>query len=600
MSGRIGTYYDKELGKKCFIVKDTESYARTTDIDLIVGSNTYHNLESFTVPISVQVYRDTGSSEIAIWDNDDLLGIYSYTASLDSSTPTVLDSALELSYNTRHSLRAEYRGNNDCLKSVSKYVPIEIETPPSVLTSITINNAVNSYVFNSITLSFTVNATASTVSGHDTGTAHIYVDDEEFTTKSFTFNESATVSLDSVDDGLHTVRVVFDGDSYVTASTKEWQFSKGGVVEISAPRNTVLTHSFDLTATLKDYFGDEYQSAVDWAVTGTDHTFEYYDGTEWIDMSTPQTSTSPMTYTDVYVDGVNAIEMGEEFDPSLFDSFSADYNVSATSSSVDFDVITPRFIEMSATSTNLLQDGNAIVSGTVTADNDFIASNIPVLITTYEKQGRSGNTIAVDVETVYTDDNGVFNYSYTADSVFNRFVKAECIFAESEIEMCTVTEYWNVLDTGNEIKNNATIQYTNVKNPPVQLGYGYQFKSVSSSSPSGHFEVFTSQSLSTRLRFTVRGGTNYGDGLKLENRNEWVNKLEYNKTYELVRFGTSQAQLPTGEGRFELYEGDYHSGNYIGSVTGSDLYSKPFQFHIGVNGKSTSLVLNNIKLMRVK
>lgn len=258
------TTYSKELKEKIFILKGEEGYARTTDTLL---EEILHNgerrsdwdahKEYMLLEFRIDVLRDLGASQITIYDNDDVIGVYDFavgthTIEFKYNSPTN-DTRLKLDYGVEHNIYARYMGNKQCLKSTSKKYSFYEPIPERFDSSISFSGLNTSYDTGD-TVEFDAILSAYEVNNKS---LNVYVDDvkieDEITTDS---TGTASISIPDLTDGKHSISVEFMGNEYSTATSKSKDISIGYIVSITnVPSYVINNEPVTLNVEIKDHLG---------------------------------------------------------------------------------------------------------------------------------------------------------------------------------------------------------------------------------------------------------------------------------------------------------------------------------------------------------
>ena len=247
---QLTTTYSKELKEKIFILKGEEGYARTTDtlLDEILHNgerlsdwNTHK--EYMLLEFRIDVLRDLGASQIVLYDNDEVIGVYDFavgthTIEFKYTSPTN-DTRLKLEYGIEHNIYARYMGNKQCLKSTSKKYNFYEPVPERFESSISFSGLDTNYDTGD-DVEFTATLSAYQVNNK---TLNVYVNDTKYGEVTTDANGTASVSITDLTDGKHTVSVEYMGGQYSTSTSKIKDISVGYVVEIIDHSDYVINNS---------------------------------------------------------------------------------------------------------------------------------------------------------------------------------------------------------------------------------------------------------------------------------------------------------------------------------------------------------------------
>lgn len=456
---QLNTIYDKDLKEKIFILKGEERYARTTDcileeithesgadVDPETGRRSDWNthMDYFLLEFRIDVLRDIGASYVTLYDNDEVIGVFDFDTNshyIDLKYEDVEhDNRLRFTYDVEHNLYAKYMGNKNCLKSKSKMYTFKEDTPSAFTSSITYTGLNDRYISDP-SISFTV----SLVSEGDVAskTLKVYDGTTLITTDTTDDNGSISVSLPTMDNGLHSIRTVFDGNEYITASEYVKNVSIGVNVQVIKYPSCVLNSDnlyYIVSAT--DYHGNPFTNIP--MITKTSQgTIGVVSRTSSIGRAT---LTIPNSSFNTFVeDGVlkyeciyfNHPDMGVELSTNWYDNASVAISVRDTiiSNSVSTQVVI---------STNVPEP----VTGTY-----IIYSNHPF---------TTGFT---------TDEHGAFIMNYMGRGYGDTRFTAEITDSSHSVTIEDVLQYWNSDGKQYNINYNATLGSV------TKLSNGWRFNS---------------------------------------------------------------------------------------------------------------------------
>ena len=234
----ITTEWDYELKQEVFKVTGDKGYTHKTAV-ILKETDTPHVadlIKYYIAEFQVNVIRDVGSSHIVFYDNGDAIpfsidGVeYSQYEWSDNTTQKTV--TLKLTYAVEHDITVRYMGNQQGLPSKSQPVKVFEATPSEFVSKL--ENRTSYLQFNnknniSFVLRFERGYTASET---EIKPVKVYVDDELKSTVDFELAASAyakqvSIPLTVPNDGLYTVRCVFEGDETTFASQTQFQISVG-------------------------------------------------------------------------------------------------------------------------------------------------------------------------------------------------------------------------------------------------------------------------------------------------------------------------------------------------------------------------------------
>lgn len=239
---RISTVYDKDLKQKVFMVRGDESYARTTDVSLTLGTITTGDIKGLKIAtITINLYRTRGASSIVLYDGDEIL----HMQNINQGTSTVTLSNIYLSYGLDHNLWVEYKGNSSCLSSKSKITTVNKPIPSNLTAVITRNESTSQLTTGAnIPINCTVTVNGSNVSN---GTVvSIYIDGELNTTATTTSGVAST-SISGISDGKHTVRLDVASGSGMLGNSLSYDVMIGykvSIIQYPSPFVTGINNTF--------------------------------------------------------------------------------------------------------------------------------------------------------------------------------------------------------------------------------------------------------------------------------------------------------------------------------------------------------------------
>lgn len=273
----IITSYDQTLKEKVFIVRGEEGYARTTDCML---TEILHNgerksdwnthLDYMLIEFRIDVVRDVGASEVVLYDNDVVLGVYPFDTNshyIDLKfEDSEHDNRIMLNYDVEHNLYAKYMGNKQCLKSQSKTYSFYESMPDAYNCSLSLlesdgETPLSVNYDTGDTVAFKVKIDAETevgqeyVAGND---IEIYVDgvklEDDYTTG--IGGITSLIEIEDLPDGLHKITARFNGTEYLAYSSQSIDISVGYIVTIEEyPPYVINNESFNALVKVVDYLG---------------------------------------------------------------------------------------------------------------------------------------------------------------------------------------------------------------------------------------------------------------------------------------------------------------------------------------------------------
>lgn len=411
------TTHDSTLQEKIFIIKGEESYARTTDCIL---DEILHNgerlpdwdthKEYMLLEFRIDVLRDIGASNLVLYDNDDVIGVYDF----DTNTHYIefvynpdpdLDSRLKFNYGVEHKLYARYMGNKKCLKSSSKSYSFYEPIPERFDSSISFSGLSTNYdtgddvEFDAVLSAYNVSSQSLTV----------YVDGTAYDTYTTDSEGVASVSITDLADGKHSIIVRFDGNQYSTATSNSQDISVGYLLEITNHSQYVINDSVsDAQVYAHDYLGEPAILTV--AIQ------EYIEDWGW-----EIVSQSVMTESNgyAYLDSVYLTE--KPFRAVVGNQYhSESYTI-------------PKYdnVTVSMTANPLLVSTN--YSSTITGSLSNVTAPVKVSIT--------------QIGDVMTDSNGNFTATYNGSGGGDTTVTASVYGSSASVTIEDVEQYWKANGT---------------------------------------------------------------------------------------------------------------------------------------------------------
>lgn len=555
---KISTIYDKKVGK-CLIVRGSEAYAHTTDVLMEVGTITKDHTDSFKATFILNVLRDVGSSQIAIYDNDELIKIVDWSDNQSSAIEIGTNGDdIRFSYNVNHNIYAKYLGNKECLPSRSKTFVLNEEIPSNLFTSISFGESPTTSFLSTVTIPVTLVADNSS-----TQTLKYYIDGDTTNKQSIsvTPNVASNIVIDDLDNGLHTINVEFEETLNLAESYNEIRISKGAIVNVSSP--SILTHyqsEFDLSFAVEDFFGNDITQEYTLDLSYDDEEPLLIDGFTnnhfIITLSLPRFSFTfeNIRFTDDSVQSLTVPISGTlSVGNSVIDTFEFELNVTRVTE-----------FSMNLTKPYLVDNESTTITGLVDTASGVL-ENIPVKIN--------------DV-TVYTNEVGEYSTDFTMTSQYDITIVGKC----SDNTVTKSAE--NVLfyfDRGNLDHNTDTNLSTFIGRSNVTV--------ETTANPKGIRFIGTSASQSY-----VQFKTSVHNNMKIEfDITELVNK-EGTKLQGLYPFNN----LKVGD-HIMMTKLNQYSVNVNGvwqkaySLDGSAWFTCQF----GRNGTPSRLTANKIKIKRI-
>lgn len=400
---KISTIYDKKVGK-CLIVRGSEAYAHTTDVLMEVGTITKDHTDSFKATFILNVLRDVGSSQIAIYDNDELIKIVDWSDSSSAIEIGTNGDDIRFSYNVDHNIYAKYLGNKECLPSRSKTFVLNEEIPSNLFTSISFGESPTTSFLSTVTIPVTLVADNSS-----TQTLKYYIDGDTTNKQSIsvTPNVASNIVISNLSNGLHTINVEFEETQTLAESYNEIRISKGATVNVSSP--SILTHyqsEFDLSFAVEDFFGNDITQEYTLDLSYDDEEPLLIDGFTnnhfIITLSLPRFSFTfeNIRFTDDSVQSLTVPISGTlSVSNSVIDTFG-----------FELDVTRATEFTMSVTKPYLVDNETTTLTGSVNTASGVL-ENIAVKIGT---------------DMVYTNSAGEFTAEFEMTSQYDMSVSAVC------------------------------------------------------------------------------------------------------------------------------------------------------------------------------
>ena len=256
---RLSTIYDKDLKKKVFVVRGDESYAKSTECEVVVGNITTDDIKGLKIStLTINLYRTVGNGQLTLYDDDIPLESWNISSSVHSKTLT----NYYLGYNANHNLWAEYTPlDHQCLGCKSKKVTVFEEIPSSLLINYTKNSA-SSQVNSGADISFNYTVKKGTTNVANNTPVLVYVDDDYVKTVNTSSGKVAS-TISDISDGRHTIKLEVNTSDTFYGNSIEYDVLVGYQVEIvSYPQIFINTTSNEVVAKIIDYNGEPVNEGV--------------------------------------------------------------------------------------------------------------------------------------------------------------------------------------------------------------------------------------------------------------------------------------------------------------------------------------------------
>lgn len=447
---QLTTTYSKELKEKIFILKGEEGYARTTDtlLDEILHNgerlsdwNTHK--EYMLLEFRIDVLRDLGASQIVLYDNDEVIGVYDFEVGTHTIefkyTSPLDDTRLKLEYGIEHNIYARYMGNKQCLKSTSKKYSFYEPIPERFESSISFSGLDTNYDTGD-DVEFTATLSAYQV---DNKTLNVYVNDTKYGEVTTDVNGTASVSITDLTDDKYTISVEYMGGQYSTSASKIKDISIGYVVEIIAHSDYVINNSpSEVSVYAHDYLDEPKITNIT--------IEEYTDGWGWEQVSQMQSTdgNGHVTVDPAYLTAkpFRAMMGSNEY-----------YSESYTIPKYDNVTVSMNYPDPVRVSTNY--------SSTLTGSLTNVTAPVKVSI----NQG---------VGDVMTDSNGNFTATYNGSSRGSITVTASVYGAEDSKIINDVIQYWKAPS------GSLNVDYQTINSGVQALSNGWKIETYSDNKPS--------------------------------------------------------------------------------------------------------------------
>ncbi len=269
----IETFWDYSLQKEVFRVSGSKGYTKTTSTDLKLGDFDGTRIEYGIQTFYVQTVGNKGDSYIVFYANDQLISnLYVNGETVDKIPVSEGDGQITVSipvfYEIEYKIQAKFLANDDCLGSKSRIIELEKEIPTGLTATLSRNN--------DSTINYTPNTSFSlpikfesgqTLSGGQTKTVKVYDNDVLKDTLSITVPNNSTVGTASVsfanglDEGLHTIMCVFEGDEHNFRSELSFDISVGYNIVLDVPEYVINDGDVVIEAHISDYLSNPVEGA---------------------------------------------------------------------------------------------------------------------------------------------------------------------------------------------------------------------------------------------------------------------------------------------------------------------------------------------------
>lgn len=558
---RINTYYDKELGKKCFIVKGDEAYSRTTDTELSLVSTRFRDIINYSADFKCKVYRDVGASTIALYDGNELLKVVDVA---DTDDWVRLD-FVPLNYGVTHNIRAEYQGNNHCLPSQSRNMEMYLELPSDKESYMELPYITDEdYGGDIITSVYIGDANEE---GNIILPVKLFLNGEEYSELNCILHRNTQFTLKESDllEGANNILLVWEGDEYVAPCSVEKTVNYGVDWNITAPPLLAYNSSFDINVQPTGKLGTRILSNKSYSLTLESESLGTITG---------------------YVedDGLMVFE-DLNLEPNNKDKETFTITLKKGNTTIN----TYKLTIPTTTVTDISIDGKSLLSDNMTADltGTVITSNGLV----------EGLKVMVDGETYLTDVNGQIVHEFIMSSQYDMTTTFTCADINRSKTIENVLLYMNAHDKENEIIPDGAI--TPINNTLYNHANGYTYMTADKTKDG-------------RVYFSITPNVNCAMYLDIV---EWGWGQSMNYMFEPSTKFTSTNGIPWGTRvcfyktvsgathTFKMYLNDYKgsSAKQVGKTVTSTNNMKIFTVHTNTSKKDvTRLVINNVKLKRVR
>lgn len=402
---RLSTVYDKDINKKVFVARGDESYARTTNCELIISPYMIWTDEIRGMRISsatINLYRTFGPAQLTLYDGE--IPIETWHIASATTTKEVTD--IYLSYDVTHELWAKYEPlDHQCLPSKSKKVelyepiPYELKMNFDMLTfdgQIDVGSSVSIYAQLAQNGSFPTGKQA---------TIMVYVDGDYV--KSVTSTGNSNFNISDISEGKHTVRLEITNTNDWYGTVAEFTVMVGYKLEwISYPAQFLNGSSNQIEIHVRNY-NDEL------IATNYDPVSIFKKGSNEM--------LENLGYA-AQTDGVAVITV--ENIPSTGEYY-ASYHGSKSETKI-FALYNPDGLTLVPTSLMMGVGDTNVLSVTLNDGRD----NVPV---TFEINGNKTNVLSV---------SGKAEYNYVGSAVGNVSVKATVGEVSESLLIQDVIAYW--------------------------------------------------------------------------------------------------------------------------------------------------------------
>lgn len=452
----VYTEFDSDLKEKVFVVRGAERYTHSTSCEISV---VYHdNRRSYlSLDLTAEVKHHIGTSSVAFYDDDNLLGIVDISQSQSSVQFTA---NVDYGY---HKLYAKFMGNAECLSSKSHISELTVNNPDLPDTEFVVDLYRDEVIDNYISPNVTLNSNNVALSNRQ---IKVYVDEVLESTR--TLNGTTSLNIYSLSKGVHKIKFDFEGDEEYLASSYEFNVYVGYNILAELNRPSVVV-------------GETVTIDVDVL------SYKYGDGIIGEEITVVGFNTTGTTDDDGHA-SINVVVN------SVVSSITIRHTRTNTTIVLPIQVVTISSIEMSA-SNDITFDGN-----------DTLVSIIPRLA-----NGASVPNLLVDVNgTDYTTDNtGLIEYTHTGNGGGLTRVTATSGGVSEYVEFEDVIRYWSTERTANWY-------YSKVKEITVtEMNQGLQLRTASNGTGQIYFGYSESKTQDWIFEFTVKSVTESNVGGQL-------------------------------------------------------------------------------------
>ena len=249
---QLTTKYDKigDSRKKVFMIRGDEAYAHTTNITLEQNGNiTTGDNRGFKINLRGTIYRNLGSSNVTIYDGEEILSLIPIG---DGEHSFSLNN-LYLSYVYDHELYAVFDANSQCMGSKSKKIALNVPLPSTLKTSITFDNLPTQVNPNA-----NVNVRMIARMNNDIvadGTEIKVYDNNVLVGTGETSDGVATVTINGMSQGKHTITASIEKSTTINATSSSADISCGYNMEFTTIPNIFMNNTNNtVRITVRDYY----------------------------------------------------------------------------------------------------------------------------------------------------------------------------------------------------------------------------------------------------------------------------------------------------------------------------------------------------------